>query len=91
MGIEAAQLLALAGWLGEGARLETFGARSQVTALVAAALSPGSFSDMRSHAGIDSLSELLETPVRHPDAPDLFCFGLLRHFDIDRLAALAAN
>ena len=91
MGIEAAQLLALAGWLGKGARLETYGVRSQVTALVAAALSPGSFSDIESHDGIDSLSDLLETPVRHPDAPDLFCFGLLRHFDIDRLVALASD
>ena len=91
LGIEVAQLLALADWLGEGARLETYGVRSQVTALAAAALSPGSFSDVTSHDGIDSLSELLETPVRHPDAPDLFCFGLLRHFDIDRLAAIAAD
>ena len=91
LGIEAAQLLALAGWLGKGARLETYGVRSQVTALVAAALSPGSFSDIESHDGMDSLSDLLETPVRHPDAPDLFCFGLLRHFDIDRLVALASD
>ncbi len=91
LGIEVAQLLALAHWVGEGARLETYGLRSQVAALAAAALSPASFSDVVSHDGIDALADLLDAPVRHPDAPDLFCFGLLRHFDIDRLAAIAAN
>lgn len=91
LGIEVAQLLALADWLGTGARLETYGVRSQVAALAAAALSPGSFSDVVNHDGIDTLTYLLDTPVRHPDAPDLFCFGLLRHFDIDRLTAIATN
>lgn len=91
LGIEVAQLLALADWLGTDTRLETYGVRSQITALAAVALSPDSFSTVACNDGIHSLAELLEAPVRHPDAPDLFAFGLLRHFDIDRLATIAAN
>ena len=83
-------LLGLARWIGKGARLETFGMRSQVAALAAAALAPDAFADVVSHDGMESLSHLLAAPVRQPDAPDLFCFGLLRRFDIDRLMAVAA-
>ena len=91
LGIEVAQLLALGRWLGAGIRLETFGIRSQVAALAAAALAPSTFPEVASHGGVESLSRLLDDPVRHPDAPDLFCFGLLSRFDIDRLKAVAAN
>lgn len=90
LGIETAQLLALARWLGKDARLETFGIRSQVAGLAAASLSPDTFVEVVNHGGMDSLSHLLAAPVRQPDAPDLFCFGLLRHFDIDRLRAISA-
>ena len=91
LGIEAAQLVALADWLGGDVTLETHGMRSQVIGLAASALSPSSFSDVYVHDGIKTLSHLLDEPVRHPDAPDLFCFGLLRHFDLDRLATIADN
>ncbi len=91
LGVEVAQLLALAEWMGPGPKLETHGIRSQVAALAAAALAPGAFSDVVTHEGVGSLVHLLEEPVSHPDAPDLFCFGLLRDFDIDRLQALAGN
>ncbi len=91
LGIEAAQLLALAEWLGKGSSLETFGPRSQIAALAAVALSPDSFSNVVNHEGMQTLADLLGAPVRHPDAPDLFCFGLLGQFDIDRLTAIADN
>ncbi len=91
LGIEVAQLLALARWLGEGVTLETYGIRSQVTALAALALEPGMFSGGVHHDGMQSLSHLLDGPVRHPDAPDLFCLGLYRDFDIDELALIAAT
>ncbi len=89
LGIEVAQLLALGDWLGPGARLETQGNRSQVAALAAAALSPGSFSEVVIQGGLESLETILEEPIRHLDAPDLFCFELLRHFDVDWLLALS--
>ena len=77
--------------MGAEPKLETHGIRSQVAALTAAALAPGAFSEVVTHGGVDTLAYLLEAPVSHPDAPDLFCFGLLRNFDIDRLQALAGN
>lgn len=89
LGIEVAQLLALSEWLGRGARLETYGMRSQVIARSAAALLPGSFSEVVARDGLQTLHEILDRPVRHPDAPDLFCLGLLRHFDLDLLEAIA--
>lgn len=89
LGIEVAQLLALAEWLGPGTRLETQGIRSQVAAAVAAAVSPGSFSEVVSRGGLETLHEILEAPISHLDAPDLFCFELLKHFDLDLLGALA--
>ena len=91
LAIEVAQLLALAEWMGTAPKLETHGIRSQVAALTAAALAPGAFSDVLAHEGVATLAYLLEEPVSHPDAPDLFCFGLLRDFDIDRLRALGGN
>lgn len=89
LGIEVAQLLALSEWLGRGARLETYGMRSQVIARSAAALSPGAFSEVVARDGLQTLKELLDRPVSHPEAPDLFCFSLLRHFDLDLLKVIA--
>ena len=77
--------------MGPEAKLETYGVRSQVVALAAAALSPGAFSEVVTHEGVGTLAHLLEEPVSHPAAPDLFCFGLLREFDIDQLQAMAGN
>jgi hypothetical protein len=39
---------------------------------------------------MSSLKYLLDAPVNSETAPDLFCLDLFKHFDIDRLAALAA-
>ncbi len=94
LGIEAAQLIAAARWLGAlaGARqveVETHGFRSQTIALVAAALEPSLFRKLAAYEGIRSLSALLEKPVEYEEAHDLFCQDLLKYFDLDRLAELA--
>jgi hypothetical protein len=92
LGVEAAQLIAVARWMRErGApsiRVETTGKRYQVAALVAAGLEPGLFSEVVVHDGMRSLQQLLDTPVRLPDAPELFCLDLYKEFDIDRLTML---
>jgi hypothetical protein len=48
LGLEAAQLVAIAGWLhsttGQPVQVETDGIRNQVIALTAAAIAPGEFS-----------------------------------------------
>ncbi|MGO9256478.1 MAG: alpha/beta hydrolase family protein [Bryobacteraceae bacterium] len=96
LGIEAAQLIAVARWMRErsaGAkiRLESTGKRNQVAALIAAALEPDLFSELSIHDGMRSLQYLLDAPVRFQDAPDLFCLDLYKEFDLDTLALLAGN
>jgi hypothetical protein len=94
LGIEAAQLLAASAWLTAGTsarpRLETRGIRSQLIALVAAALEPEAFPEIVARDGMASLGHLLDTPVEYLDAPDLFCLDLYRELEVDTLAALAA-
>jgi hypothetical protein len=94
LGMEAAQLIALARWAqiywqAPRVRLEATGMRSQVAALVASALEPQLFSEIEIHSGMRSLSYIFDQPVTYSDAPDLFCLDLYRDFDLDRLEALA--
>lgn len=95
VGVQAAQLLAIAEWLrkrtgAQKVRLESGGIRTEAIALIAAALQPDAFSDVVVHEGMASLDYVLETPVRFQDAPELFCLDLYKEFDIDRLRAMAA-
>lgn len=95
IGIEVAQLIAATEWLrsasrAKRARLESYGIRSQVAALIAAALEPQLFSEVVARQGMRSLRHLLDVPVKYRTAPDLFCLDLLKEFDIDTIASLAA-
>jgi hypothetical protein len=93
IGMEVAQLLGLAKWSqqNKGATrmfLETTGARSQVTALIAAALESTFFHQILNRNGIKTLRYLIDKPVRYQEAPDLFCLDLYKEFDIDSLTVL---
>ena len=44
----------------------------------------------RAARALGSLKEVIETNLAFPKAPELFCFGLLRDFDVLQLAALVA-
>jgi dienelactone hydrolase len=94
LGMQAAQLIEIANWArkqgsAETISVETQGIRNQVTALVASALEPTSFSSLFTRSGMKSLGYLLDHGVRYQDAPDLFCLDLYKNFDIDTLATLA--
>jgi dienelactone hydrolase len=94
LGMEAAQLVSLAHWAQSRwapsrIRLETTGIRTQVVALVAAALEPRLFSEVAIHDGMHSLSYLQAKPVTYQQASDLFCLDLYKDFDLDTLAAAA--
>jgi hypothetical protein len=95
LGIQASQLLAVARWAqtmagaNNGVRVETRGLRSQLVALVAAALEPRALAVVTSRQAIPSLRHLLDAPVPYRAAPELFCLDLYKDFDIDRLTALA--
>jgi hypothetical protein len=95
IGMEAAQLIRITRWAKERAgvsnvRLESGGIRTQVVSLTAAALDPELFSAIVVRDGMQSLSYVLELPVRFEQAPELFCLDFYKDFDIDRLEALAA-
>jgi hypothetical protein len=94
LGLEVAQLLGVAQWLRSttGAvdiRIDTDGIRSQVIALLASAIQPDAFAEVRSQNAMNSLAYLLNKPVPLRSAPELFCLDLYRYFDIDSLTALA--
>jgi dienelactone hydrolase len=96
IGIQAAQLIALAEWIKQAfgaprVRVESSGIRSQVVALVTAGLNPNLFSELVIRQGMRSLRHLLDAPVPFGDAPDLFCLDLYKEFDIDDLAGVAGD
>jgi hypothetical protein len=96
LGMEAAQLLALAHWIKKNAgapavRLESRGIRTGVVALVASAIEPGLFSEVVIHDGMQSLGYLLSKPVHYDEAADLFCLDLYKEFDLNEIAALAGT
>jgi hypothetical protein len=95
LGLEAAQLLSVVQWLhlekrASEIQVQANGIRSQVIALVAAALDPQAFSTLETQNGMHSLAYLLDKPVPFRAAPDLFCLDLYKDFDIDSLSALAS-
>jgi hypothetical protein len=96
LGLEVGQLLAAAKWYcaqGSGqshVRLEAAGLRSQVVALVAAALEPKLFSEVNVTGGMQSLGFLLDAAVPFRSAPELFCLDLYKDFDINNFKAMAA-
>jgi dienelactone hydrolase len=95
LGLEVGQLIGAAKWLAQTStqttlRIETTGFRSQVVALVAAALEPRLFSEVVAAGGMQSLGFLLDAPVPHRSAPELFCLDLYKDFDLDQFRAMAA-
>jgi hypothetical protein len=71
-------------------RVETDGIRSQVVALLAAAIERELFSEVQSKQAMRSLRFLLDSPVPYRSAADLFCLDLYKYFDVDTLTGLAS-
>src|SRR6267378_390306 len=95
LGLQAAQLLAIANWIracagAQKVRLESRGIRTQTIGLVAAALQPDLLSEVIVHEGMSSFDFLLQKPVTFDEAPELFCLDLYKDFDLHRLATIAA-
>lgn len=92
LGLQVAQLIALAEWIGAGepVRVEATGMRAQVITLAAAAIQPARFRQVVVRQGIASLRHLLEVPVEYRTAPELFCLDLYREFDIESLEAVGS-
>jgi hypothetical protein len=94
LGLEVGQLIGSARWLAEISgraqiRLEVSGMRSQVVALVAAAIEPKLFSEVVITGGMHSLGFLPDAEVPLRSAPELFCLDLYKNFDLDYFRAMA--
>ena len=93
LGLEVSQLVAISRSLKSRTgkiTVVTEGLRSQVIALVAAALEPDMFASIENRAAIGSLSQLFRKGVPFRSAPELFCLDFYKYFDLDRLALMAA-
>lgn len=94
LGIQSGQIAAAARWVrgryGHAAELHAVGPRASLAALIAAALEPDSISGVRLEESFRSLREIIERDLDARQAPELFCFGLLRSFELDDIRALVA-
>lgn len=93
LGIQAAEVAAVARWWGEGkgpVALEAIGPRTSTIALVAAALDRGAIDDVTLRDARKSLRDLIDPEITVLKEPEQFCFGLLEYFDLPQLEALAA-
>ncbi|MHB1935965.1 MAG: alpha/beta hydrolase family protein [Acidobacteriaceae bacterium] len=71
-------------------RIVTTGPRSQMIAMVAAAMHPELFSALESRQSISSLTAVFDHPENFVQAPEMMCLDLYRDFDFNILAAIAA-
>jgi dienelactone hydrolase len=94
LGAQAGEVLALAGWarqrFGHAPSIETFGRRTSLIGLAAAASDENALSGAVLHGSLRSLKQLIEENVTADKAPEMFCFGLLESFDIPQIVQLAA-
>jgi len=95
LGIVAGQLAAVARWAaetnqGKPVGLVAVGPRMSFTALVAASQETKAVGSLQLTGALASLKEVIETNKGVNDLPELFCFGLLKEFDVKHIAALVA-
>jgi hypothetical protein len=95
LGLQAAEVGALARWLnaqrpGEPITLCAFGPRASTVALVAGGLEEQAIGGLELHDPFRSLSEVITQNRKFEQMPELFCFGLLKEFDIAQMRALVA-
>ena len=97
LGMQVAQILALARWLREVAgdrplQVQAGGRAPGVAALLAAAHTPAAFAAVAAPGLPRSLDALVELPVAFESADNaLFCFGLRAALDLDDLQRLATG
>ncbi|HEV3145526.1 MAG TPA: acetylxylan esterase [Gemmataceae bacterium] len=94
LGLQAGQLQAVARWAEKEflhpAKIVAVGPRLSAAALVAAALEPKAIAGVELHESMASLKEIIEQNKTVEQMPELFCFGLLEHFDLREIMALVA-
>ena len=95
VGLQSSQLAAVARRFmsrnnGIAPELIAVGPRLSLAALIAAALEPKAIACVELHQPLTSLHEVIESSMSVKDVPELFCFGLLKHFDIPQIVELGS-
>ncbi len=93
LGIQADQIAAIARWLKTEQEtgpvaVVAVGRRTGLGALVASALEEEAIASLELHQPFTSLKQIVEENLQIPDGPELFCFGLLKEFDIPQIQSL---
>ena len=94
LGIQISQMAAIANWAiknyeAELIDIESKGPRTGFIALTAATLSPNRFGKVILNNPLESLKSLIRNDYGSNSYPGLYCFGLLKYFDIPVLIKLA--
>jgi hypothetical protein len=93
LGIQVGQLVAIANWsraqFGHAPHLQTVDTRTGIIGLASKAISPRAFGDLTRTGTLRTLAEMVLWKFSSDDYPELFCFGLLKHFDVPQLQELA--
>lgn len=93
LGIQTSQIGAVARWsqLRHKAPVRVVAAGNEVcglVALVSAAVEPDAINGFEAAKSYKSLKDVLEQNLYYQQRPELFCFGLLEHFDLPQIEAL---
>lgn len=97
LGIQASQILGTLEFLNSQEKLRdiklvTVGIRSSLAGLCAGALDDRHFISKGNFDGLpESLKHLLREGQSYSRTPEVYCFGLLKHFDIPQLQAMASH
>lgn len=95
LGIEAAQVNAVCRWASQTFKsapaVHSIGPRTSLVTLVAKAFEPQASSELKPSQHIEDLHGILLNNWTVGDKPEMFCFGLLEHFNVAQLKALAAG
>ncbi|MCH9655683.1 MAG: prolyl oligopeptidase family serine peptidase [Planctomycetes bacterium] len=96
LGIQTGQLTAIARWLRDkrkqtSVKIQSTGPRSSLFTLLAATIEPEAISSVSLIGSMGSLKQVIEDNQSVNQAPELFCFGLLKEFDIRQIVELAGK
>lgn len=94
LGVQASQINSVASWVKSGSKdqpvhVYSYVPRTSLMTLTAAAVDGAGIDQIHLSEGMSSLKEILKNDLGVNQQPELFCFGLLEHFDIPLLKQMA--
>lgn len=94
VGVQSSQLACIARWCmqsfdNQPITVHAYGERITLPAVIAAILEPVAIRETDLFAAQPSLKQIIEKNLSFEQAPEQFCFGLLREFDYPQLESLA--